>query len=147
MFIAWDLFDAHPTEKGVAPPTDHFVTPIYLLDGESAFRTLLCALLDVIEVESFLDLLNILLRNFTLLLVFHLQSRALLKKVVFLLTGNAVLEVAPRTHSKVFSIVDLSWRATLLDRTPPEILHFLDRLVDREYCKFINQFFVKSALL
>lgn len=92
-------------------------------------------------------MLNVLLSYCSLLIVFYLQGRALFKKVVFFLAGNTVMEVTPCADTKVFHFVYLRWRATLLEWTPSEIIHLFDCLVDREDCKFVDEFFVKRTFL
>lgn len=48
VFIALDLFDAHPAKEYPAASTYHFVAPVYFLYGKSTAWALLCALLDVV---------------------------------------------------------------------------------------------------
>jgi len=114
MFIPSNFFDTHPAEENTTFWTDHFVASILLWYAELTIWALFCALLYIIQVELFFDL--IFLRRFIFRFFIGIgdfYGRTPFEKVILLFASDTKLEAALSALTEIFDFVDLSRTATL----------------------------------
>jgi len=92
---------------------------------------LFCALLYIIQVELFFDLIFLWRFIFRFFIgIGDFYGRAPFEKVILLFASDTKLEAALSALTEIFDFVDLSRTATLFQGAPTKVLHSIDRLVN-----------------